>query len=91
MHRNQNKNIMDIKFSINSELIDKTQLIRLCILGKNSKYIFNFITNNGDLMSNQWFDNVGDFFNGFARVKLNDKGYNFINTEGQLFSEQWFY
>ena len=89
MHRNQNKNIMDIKFSINSKLIDNTQLIRLCILDKNSKYIFNFIKNNGDLGSNQWFDWIGEFSNGLFMVKLNGK-FNFINKDCKFISEQWF-
>ena len=40
-------------------------------------------------MSQQWFDNVRIFSEGFARVVLNDK-WNYINTEGQLLSKQWF-
>ena len=35
------------------------------------------------------FDWVGEFTEGFAQVKLNDK-WNFINTDGQLLSNQWF-
>ena len=40
-------------------------------------------------MSNQWFDNMRIFIEGFAGVRLNGK-WNFINTEGQLLSKQWF-
>ena len=40
-------------------------------------------------MSNQWFDNVWGFNEGFAKVFLNGK-WNYINTEGQLLSKQWF-
>ena len=35
------------------------------------------------------FDRVYDFYDGFARVILNNK-YNFINTEGQFISDKWF-
>ena len=35
------------------------------------------------------FDDCWDFYNGCARVLLNDK-YNHINTNGKLISEQWF-
>ena len=35
------------------------------------------------------FDNVRDFNDGFAVVRLNDK-WNFINTRGELLCNQWF-
>ena len=35
------------------------------------------------------FDYCGDFYDDFARVKLNGK-YNFVNTKGELLSERWF-
>jgi len=51
---------------------------------------WNFINKNGNLLSDEWFDNVGDFYEGFAWVKLNDK-YNFIDVKGKLLSpNQWF-
>ena len=34
------------------------------------------------------FDYVGDFNNGFAKIKLNGK-WNFINQKGKLLSDQW--
>ena len=43
---------------------------------------------NGENPSNV-FDEVEDFQEGFARVKLNRK-WNFINQEGQLLSNQWY-
>ena len=50
----------------------------------------NFLTTEGQLLTNQWFDGVGYFKNGFASVYIEGKGWNFINTEGQLLSNQWF-
>lgn len=53
----------------------------------NGKY--NFINTEGELLSKQWFDDMGHFKDGFAKAQLNDK-WNFINTEGQILSKQWF-
>mgnify|MGYP003289123643 CR=1 FL=1 len=53
----------------------------------NDKY--NFITIEGQFLSQQWFDYAISFREGFAVVELNGK-YNFITIEGQLLSEQWF-
>ena len=39
----------------------------------------------GKLLSNQLFDNVGGFYKGFARVKLNGKIYK-LDTNGQLYT-----
>jgi len=41
------------------------------------------------LLSDQWFDWIGDFENGLAVVRLNEK-YNFIDTEGNIRFNQWF-
>ena len=50
---------------------------------------WNFISQEGRLLSDQWFDNVGYFSEGFVSVKLNGK-WNFISQEGRLLSDQWF-
>ena len=52
---------------------------------------YNFINTEGQLVSNQWFDWIGEFNEkeGFAQVKLNGK-WNFINAKGQLLSQQGF-
>jgi len=50
---------------------------------------WNLINTEGKLLSNQWFECVGDFNEGFAVVVLDGK-YNFINTEGDILFEQWF-
>ena len=50
---------------------------------------YNFITTEGQLLSQQWFDwaNVSKY--GFAEVNLNGKC-NFINAKGEFLSNQWF-
>lgn len=50
---------------------------------------YNHIDMNGDLISDQWWDNCYDFNNGYAKVWLKGKGCNHINTNGKLLSEQW--
>ena len=41
------------------------------------------------MLSEQWFDECGNFYEGFAKVKLNG-WWNYINQEGGFLSEQWF-
>ena len=50
---------------------------------------WNFINEEGRLISDTGFDRCGGFCNGYAKVVLNDK-YNFINREGRLISDTWF-
>ena len=51
---------------------------------------WNFINIENELLSNQWFDEIDDFNEGFARVYIHYKGWNFINREGEILSNQWF-
>ena len=50
---------------------------------------WNFINQDGKIISDTWFDDTFDFKDGFAIVKINRK-YNFINTEGKIISNTWF-
>ena len=50
---------------------------------------WNLINQEGQLISEYWYDAISDVFNGFAVVSLYFK-YNFINTEGQILCDQWF-
>ena len=50
---------------------------------------WNFINTAGEYLTDQWFDWVGNFSQGFAKVQLKGK-YNYINTDGKLISDQWF-
>ena len=57
----------------------------------NNKYNFINIISNGDEylpLSNEWFNEIGDFKDGIANVNLNGK-YNFINTKGEYLFEKW--
>lgn len=50
---------------------------------------FNLITENGKLLSKQWFDWIDYFHDGFAIVR-EDYLMNFINKQGKLLSNEWF-
>ena len=63
-------------FAYTESLEDGTYLVRL--LGK-----YNILTPQKAFKYQKWFDYVGDFNEGFARVELNRK-YSFINTKGEL-------
>lgn len=51
---------------------------------------YNLIDADGKLLSDEWFEWVDDFRDGFARVKRADGLYNFINKKGKIISEKWF-
>lgn len=55
-------------------------------VGLNDKY--NYINENGKLISDTWFDGVSGFNNGFCTVGLNEK-INLINKNGKLISDTW--
>ena len=57
------------------------------IVKEKSKW--NFINIKGEYLSDQWFDAVWEFVEGFAKVGLNGK-FNFINTACEYLSDQWF-
>ena len=65
------------------------QLVKLRDIGL-SEGVINFYGKINPLFKFKLkFDWVGEFTEGFARVKLNDE-WNFINTEGQIAFKQWF-
>ena len=50
----------------------------------------NYINIDGELLSDQWFDECYNMDReGFFRVKMGDK-YNYLNADGELLSDQWF-
>jgi hypothetical protein len=59
------------------------------IFNKSYKKILNYYYK---FINSLVFDYVGDFHEGFAKVKLEEKGYNFINTNGELLwnKDKWF-
>ena len=50
---------------------------------------WNFLTKNGNILSDTWFDYCFPFKYGFAFVELNDK-WNYLTTDGKILSNTWF-
>ena len=60
----------------------------LARVGLKDKY--NLIDKQGKIFSEQWFEWLGIFHDGFAVVQRGDEKYNFIDKDGKFLSEQWF-
>lgn len=52
--------------------------------------VFNFIDENGQLISKTWYKGAGEFQNGFATVGNRRFKKNVINTQGQLICKDWY-
>ena len=53
---------------------------------------YNYIDKQGKLLSEQWFENVFNFHEGFAVVqRVVDEKYNFIDKDGKYLTDEWFY
>ena len=53
--------------------------------------LWNLIDKQGKIFSEQWFENVFNFHEGFAVVqRVVDEKYNFIGKNGKLLSDEWF-
>ena len=51
---------------------------------------YNLIDANGKLLSEQWFNWVGTFHDGFVIVERGDSKYNFIDKQGKILLDEWF-
>ena len=51
---------------------------------------YNYIDKQGKLLSEQWFNWAGNFYNDFALVGRENHEYNYIDKQGKLLSEEWF-
>lgn len=51
---------------------------------------YNLIDAKGKYLSEQWYDWIDYFHDGFAFVKRAYEEYNYINKQGKLLSEEWF-
>ena len=58
----------------------------LAIAKRISDNKYNFIDANGKLLFDKWFDRLGIFSDGFARVEREGKC-NLIGEDGELLSE----
>ena len=53
----------------------------------------NLIDENGKIISDTWFEWIGDFYDdndGFALVGRENHEYNYIDKQGKILSEEWF-
>ena len=50
---------------------------------------YNLVDNNGETMLDQWFNWIGDFKNGFARVERSDGKENLIDIDGNFLLDRW--
>ena len=62
----------------------------VCSYSAWSGNVFNVIDKSGRLLSDTWFNCIYDFYEGFSKVFLEDKGYNFIDRSGKFVSDIWF-
>ena len=60
----------------------------LARVGLKDKY--NLIDKQGKFLFEQWFEWVGIFHDGFAKVQRTNGEWNFIDKDGKFLSEQWF-
>ncbi len=93
------KKKLDLVFNINSdEIINESKredtpnkkdelFFRVYIDGK-----YNFEDEEGEKISQVWYDDANDFKEGYAVVVKFNKNtrYNFINTKGELLCKEWY-
>ena len=51
---------------------------------------YNLITAQGKLLSEQWYEWIDYFQDGFAKVQRTYEKYNYIDKDGKLLSNEWF-
>ena len=51
---------------------------------------YNLITADGKLLSEQWYEWIDYFHDGFAKVQRTYEKYNYIDKDGKLLSNEWF-
>ena len=51
---------------------------------------YNLIDANGKLLSDEWFEWLDYFNDGFAKVQRSYEKYNYIDKQGKLLSNEWF-
>ena len=50
----------------------------------------NLIDANGKILSDKWFEWIGDFYDEFALVERENNKYKNIDKQGKILSEEWF-
>ena len=51
---------------------------------------YNLIDAKGKLLSEQWYEWIDYFHDGFAKVQRAYEKYNYIDKNGKLLSNEWF-
>ena len=51
---------------------------------------YNLITANGKILSDEWYEWIDYFHDGFAKVKRAYEKWNYIGKDGKLLSNEWF-
>ena len=62
----------------------------LAIAKRISDSKYNLIGEDGKLLSDEWFDWISGFYDGFALVGRENHEHNYMDKEGKILSEQWF-
>ena len=76
----KNENVLDLLYFSDGFAVIKRE---------DEKY--NLIDAQGKLLSEQWFNWVGNFYDEFARVQRStDDLWNFITKDGKILSDEWF-
>ena len=74
----------------NENVIDLLYYIEGFASVRRGDELYNFIDEKGNLLSDEWFEWIDNFYEGFARVQRSDDLMNFIDANGKIISEQWF-
>ena len=70
--------------------MEETKKEELTRVQRTSDSKYNFISKDGKLLSDKWYNWADDFKDGFARVQREDKQYNYITKDGKIISSEWF-
>ena len=51
---------------------------------------YNLIDENGKLLSDEWFEWIDYFHDGFAQVRRAYEKYNYIDKNGKILLDEWY-
>lgn len=71
------------------DILDEKEGFRVVYLNDKQNYLSD---KNKLLFPDLWFDECSNYFEeGFASVKIKNKGWNYINEKGSIVFDNWFY
>ena len=62
----------------------------ILIVSLNEKKWNLFDASKNMILCSEWYDYVGNFYDGFARVQRGDGKYNFIKPDGKVLCSEWY-